>query len=643
MKVRTGLAIILLAIFALTAPGLIGSSEGASSAGESTTWTIMAYMADDYAVTLNWQDDINEMEAAQQAPGTNIIALVDQYGSNNSMLLKVTHDPNFLNEAIVSTVIDDGGAVVSGGEVNMASSATLDSFVRFCASRYPADRLMLILWGHGASWRGLCPDGLDILTLPELGSGLSQAVASIGRPLDMVVVDSCAEASVEMIAQLQGYATILVSSEKDVPSQGLPYFLVLNDLASSPSQGPVRFGSRITDDYVTWSKTNSEYSVTMGVFNITKADMFLSDLNALSLVGTRYDDLFHESMRSALDSSEQYEEAFRVDFADLMLRQSSADLPIELKYAALRCILEADRVIEHFEKFSNQYATDGILVTNATGLTIYPPTSDPMDLAYGDLMIANSQWFHFGKLLRNDTVTLPSGPGPTVTVSSSLSHFETTDFPQTLVDTATLSWSGSSGPVQAVVYRHEKNGLVFVAEYESIGSIIEFRSPGVLTIAASAEANGKAVAYSTLNLTLNGSAVIRVNLLRDGMIVRDLAGHYTLGVVTEDGRTISGGFSNITGLGLDTYSCRVSIPQDAEIGDALTIEVRDASSGALVGSTIVSVPPIVTTVQVGIWTPTTRSENILVPVLFAMLPGLLILAFAVLMYRQERMKQDGRE
>jgi hypothetical protein len=597
----------------------------------------MVYMADDYFVTLNWEDDINEMEAATQAASTNVIALVDDYGPGNSKILKVANDPNFLNDTIVSPVVDDGGAVISGGEVDMASPSTLSSFVQFGAQSYPADRLVLVLWGHGASWRGLCPDGSDVLTLPELRTGLSEAVTSIGRPLDMVVVDSCAEASVEMLTQLRGLATIFVGSEKDVPFQGLPYVLVMNDLALDTDQGPVRFGMRIVEDYVTWSTTNSDYSVTMGVFNITRMDPFLVDLNTLSLAVTRYDQLFHPAMRTALESSEHYEEDYRVDFADLMWRLFSADLPLEIRHSAVQCLLGAEGIVEHFRKYSNPLPDDGVFAANATGLTIYAPSDDPIDSSYSTLQIANSSWIGCGVNMRNDTATIQSGPGPAVYLFQS--EVYDSPFNQTPpIDTAKLIWPEIYDGVQAVIYRERAGGLDAVEEFKSPGTSIEFVLPGRLTIAASAEDGGQATSYVVLNFTLEGFRTVAVSLFEDGEPVEAAMSHYTVTGVTSNGTKIQSLPSPVA-----TNGCIIPlyIPRDADIGDTLTIEVRDSDSDELAGRAETTILPDGTKVQVTLWETGTHQNQNLVLLLFVALPGLLLVAFALLMYRQNRTRREA--
>src|SRR4030067_289201 len=83
--------------------------------------------------------------------GVLVIALVDPPGPGNSRYLRIVHDPNS-SDAIVSSDIDDHGAVVPGSEVNTADPLTLANFVGFTAASFPADRYVLVLWGHGVGW-----------------------------------------------------------------------------------------------------------------------------------------------------------------------------------------------------------------------------------------------------------------------------------------------------------------------------------------------------------------------------------------------------------------------------------------------------------------------------------------------------------
>ena len=80
---------VILIALTLSPFGATVGSQHASTLKTPSTWTIMVYMADNYVPGLPWQDNINQMEAANQSPGSNIVVLVHPLGSNDSMLLQI--------------------------------------------------------------------------------------------------------------------------------------------------------------------------------------------------------------------------------------------------------------------------------------------------------------------------------------------------------------------------------------------------------------------------------------------------------------------------------------------------------------------------------------------------------------------------
>jgi len=595
----------------------------------------MVYMADDFYSVLNWQEDFNEMEAGLQAPGTNIIALVDPWGPDNSTLYRVKHDPNFLDSTIVSEVINDNGAVITGKEVNMASASTLKSFVEFSMLSYPADHFVLILWGHGAGWRGICPDGTDLLTLPDLSSAFYDAMLTTGRMIDIIAFDSCAEAALETLMQVHDYCKLFLGSESAVPFQGLPYTTVVNDLAAQPSQSPEEFASRIVDDYILWSSANTDFSLTMGVFNLTKIWGLEASLNLLSAQGQKYDPIFHKAMRDALNGSERYEEQFSVDFGHLMWQLQRADLPLEVRYYALDCLRKSEGVVEYFRSHDNPDSVDGVRIERASGFTIYAPGNGTGDNDYGNLSIASSQWDDFGRLLRNSTITVPNGLGPTVTYSSSTSSAKESTL-DPLADTAKLTSADGAILDYVWIFRNQSGGLVLQSYLAIYGPELSISYPGRLTLATSSYMEGKLYSYRTLNITLEGSVSITVQLSREDRIVSDVHDEYEITMIAPDDRWI------IPEELPDSSIFTVFVPDDAMIGDMVTIEVVDRSSGDIVAIKNVFVLGQNTTVSLDIFSPCECVFDIVVPLLFALLPGLILLGFALSMHFQGK-KKEGKK
>ncbi len=607
--------VFLMALVVPAASGPLGTH--ASAVQKGTTWTIMVYMAEDYYIPLSWQDDVNEMEAADRAPGMNVIALVDPYGPNNSFILNVTHDPNGMDPTIVSQPINDNGAVITNGEVDMALSSTLSDFINFSAKTYPADHYVLDLWGHGAGWRGVCPDGTDILTLPRLRTALEQSTGNIGKKLDLLVIDSCAEANVETLWEIGDYVDYYVASEKDVPYQGLPYTPILNGLALSPEQGVARLGASIVHDYVEWSKTGSDYSTTMAEFNLTRG---YSTAPPMELINY-YDSIFHDTLVSVLNSTEYYENASTVDYGDFLRLLMSAEVPLELRYQALGQLRFIARITIAFEMYSYEYAVDGVLVKNATGLTIYVPSSAFYDDPYDDLRFSQEGWGYTGRLLSGTTATIVNGPAPTVTYSGSPP------------DSASISVPGTYGSLATSAFLSEADGLAEVASSSTNGS--ELTVSGIagricLDVSTSdGPLYSEATSYHMVNITLYGSAVIDVTVVRyDGPVSPD-----TLDVV------LSFTSGNETAHYSDgAFHANFTIPTDANIGDILKVEVISRDTGKVLGGGTVQASQNNASLQVVIPSRASGTAlDLVVPLALSLLPGLLILAFA-LMLRGQRKK-----
>jgi len=610
-------AILLLPV--LISP--IGTSPKAMKADLTvTTWTIMVYMADDTTMHLSWQDDINEMEAAQQMVGTNIIALVDEFGPSNTTLLRVQQDPNGLDPAIISTRVNDSGIVIPpSGEVNMASPDTLSSFINFSVSAYPAQRYVLILWGHGANWHGLCPDGTDIMSLPELRSALASSTSSLGRPLDMVTIDSCAEASFEMLNQIKEYTRIFVGSEKDVPFQGLPYTQVLDGLAHDTNQIPEAFGARIVDEYVNWSMINSPYSATMGVYNLSRLGGVMGDLIALSDQGKKYDSLFHATINEAFRASEHYETEWAVDFGSLMDQLQRRDLPLEIRMLAIESALSYQQMVSYFRKWSNPDPFDGIRTSNATGAIIYAPSTSFPDSTYIELQLASTPWIHFGRLARHSGPTNESLPGPTMT------YRILNQWVNGLPEELSLNWSYDNTLVTAWVFRREPGGMTLLRSYS-----VSDKSPivikdlfGSLVLATSAERDGVAVSYQALNATLYGKVVMEIRPVRDYGIVE----------IVRQGYQVRATFGNSSLQVQKDISFYIvpTVPSEVDIGQMVWIEVLDGPNGNVVGSGWLIVTPTDTVTEIRVFDPPHKQAGDLVMLCLSILPGILILIFALLL------------
>ena len=602
-------------------------TPGAAQA--SPSWTIMVYMANDNVSNpLPWEDNINSMESAAQSY-TSIVALIDNSGDDDSVLLKVVPDVNASTEPIVSYEIDDGGAVIpSGGEVDMADPGTLRDFLVFSAENFPSDRLVLVLWGHGDGWRGLCPDKTGLLTLPELGQGVSEATSALGRNLDMVIVDACTQATLEMFAQISGYVDYFVGAETNIPYYGLPYGDILDGLASDHTQSMEEFGSLVVEEYIDYAWVVSPYSATMGAFNLTRLDKVLTLLDEFSRLGVKYNSILHSVLHSALMSAEYYDTPYYVDFLDLMMQFASSEAPPEMRMAAIETSLAFRETIVSFDKYNHPDPYDGIDVDNASGAILFSPTSSFPDESYQDLELASTLWDQFSALARLIMPDTEMSTGPTVWIDTHL-------------HTAYVIWPVIYPEVEVYVYRPLTGGVILLDHQTSSGSLPEdVVLPGIQTSDKSAvtisgqlgelmlstsamDDDGNAVTCQTMTTVILGTIRLQVVLTVDGAIVVD-----DCDVQVES--------SSFQGYALEdggSFGISLEVPLQADIGEMVTVNVSDASTGELLQSTRLVLPDHDTEVVIELY----GTEEVIGPddaVLFAfsVIPGALILVFALLLY-----------
>ncbi len=97
----------------------------------------------------------------------------------------------------------------------MSEPSTLQDFITWGMKKYPAKKFMLVVMGHGFSWRGVAG-----MTTPDLSKAIKQGVQmaniATGRKksgLDAVVLNSCEMGTVETAAQLKETADVLIASQ----------------------------------------------------------------------------------------------------------------------------------------------------------------------------------------------------------------------------------------------------------------------------------------------------------------------------------------------------------------------------------------------------------------------------------------------
>lgn len=617
-RLVTAIVIAASALLCFGAP-----SSGAGDAVQADiSWTLMIYMANDVSTPLPWEENINSMEAAAQAEGVSIIALVDNPGDGDSVIYKIEHDLSAtLTDTVVSTKIDDGGAVIPvTGEATMADPSTLTSFIVFSATEFPADRLVLVLWGHGSGWHGLCLDKTDLLTLPELSAALAGAAAGLGRTVDMVVVDACAGATMEMLAELASRVPYFVGAQNNVPSQGLPYREMIESLSASKGQSLEEFAATIVSQYIENAWYVSPYSATMAAFDLGKIGAAFSLLDELSVEGVKYGSIFHAVINEALVSAEYYSTEWYVDLVDLLNIIHESELPLELRTLAVQTAVSFREAVVAFEKYDHPDPFDGVSVGRANGAVIYAPTTSYYEAPYYSLTISNAtHWDEFGTLARLVMPSEPMARGPSV---SNLDADQ-----DGLQDTIFLEWDDDYPHVEAWVFNRLPNGIVLRDRIIATGSNITIHGHmGNLVIAASAlDSDDTAVSYTTLNAALYGQIKLDFLLTRDGQPVGE----------GFDVQVVSSAYTGYAMPQGDAQTVTLTIPTHAHIGEMIVVRIMEGDELVLTSRLVIGEHNATLTIEVHEQDEGAGAQDAVILAL-SLLPGLIIGIFAAVLYLDYR-------
>jgi len=247
----------------------------------------MVYLDSDNNLESAGINDINEMEMVGSTTDVNIVVLADRipgYDISNSdwtntrrYYITKDSDPMQINSQFNEL-----------GELNMGDPQTLVDFASWTVTEYPAKKYLLVIWNHGGGFKsftytkGIAQDdtsGGNIITMPELEYALSAISAQMGKNIDIVGMDACSMAMIEVAYQIKDYADILVSSEELEPGDGWPYDTILAQLAANPTMSPTQLAADIVDKYIYSYPFND---VTQSAIDLSYMDDLAGQLSSMA-------------------------------------------------------------------------------------------------------------------------------------------------------------------------------------------------------------------------------------------------------------------------------------------------------------------------------------------------------------------------
>ena len=252
-RAHAKLFICLMLVGALFVPGLstgIPLSEENHEQTDDKDWTMLLYWDADNNLEFCTEFALATWEGALTSDeDVNVVAMVDILSENGTWIYGIGNGASEIIETMP--------------EQNMSDPQVLMDFIVYGMSNFPADKTILVMQDHGYSWRGLCVDDTDggtIMTIDAMAGAIRDARSeNDGRGVDILAMDACSMATMEIAYELRDTVPWFVASQSVVPYDGLPYDMMIRSLVDEPTMSAGSFASLMVDQYLEYYSSKTDY------------------------------------------------------------------------------------------------------------------------------------------------------------------------------------------------------------------------------------------------------------------------------------------------------------------------------------------------------------------------------------------------
>jgi hypothetical protein len=204
-------------------------------------WTILVYLNASNDLFPDGDVNVGQMEKAATNAQVNIIV---QWKQSKALFPAASFDGTRRYQIISNASSPTQNKLIQdlGAGIDMGNPQTLQQFIAWGKTNYPADRTELILWDHGNGWRTkqqqLRPKGRAFSYDFATGNAIQiwdLKTALAGNTFDTIVFDCSLMQMVEVAYELKPFTQYVVASEESPPAAGYPYDQALGRYRDNPT------------------------------------------------------------------------------------------------------------------------------------------------------------------------------------------------------------------------------------------------------------------------------------------------------------------------------------------------------------------------------------------------------------------------
>lgn len=249
---------------------------------------------------------------------------------------------------------DKGASFEDIGAADMGSAKNLQQFVEWGMKNYPAKHYALVMWDHGAGFKGSMTDDetRHLITNPDLAKALEDAQKTTGAKLEVLNFNACLMNQAEVGYELRNAASYMVGSEETeaglrIPIPGVfgttPQHSIAKDVQQAVKERGGLSGEELAKLFVFESKAQfgaSMFTPTQSAIDLAKMETVkdkASQLSGLLVELAEKDPALVDQLRKDMKKTQHF---------------IAADMYIE-PYSQYRDLGDFARVIEKDEAFSS--------------------------------------------------------------------------------------------------------------------------------------------------------------------------------------------------------------------------------------------------------------------------------------------------